>query len=182
MSVLQLTTYIHAYTDRIYTHVSVSAFSLRKRCILPRAMSSGRDIYHEANLRQQFTCRSSATLQPSSSTHCLRPSSTGYHRRCSTMGDKHFHRNEHAAVLVRGSLALRITLILTTTALLLGGCPAALAAPSAQQSAELCFLSHGGSSETFTVNEAMPVNSIIGTLKVSSHFVNLVKPTHTNDT
>lgn len=30
----------------------------------------------------------------------------------------------------------------------------------------LCFLSHGGSSETFTVNEAMPVNSVIGTIKV----------------
>lgn len=30
----------------------------------------------------------------------------------------------------------------------------------------LCFLSHGGSSETFTVNEAMPINSVIGTIKV----------------
>ncbi|XP_054162337.1 protocadherin Fat 4-like, partial [Oppia nitens] len=30
----------------------------------------------------------------------------------------------------------------------------------------LCFLSHGGSSETFTVNEGLPVNSIIGTIKV----------------
>ena len=31
----------------------------------------------------------------------------------------------------------------------------------------LCFLSHGGSSETFTVNEGLPVNSVIGSIKVS---------------
>lgn len=34
-------------------------------------------------------------------------------------------------------------------------------------SSDLCFLSHGGSSETFTINEAVPVGSIIGVLKVS---------------
>lgn len=33
----------------------------------------------------------------------------------------------------------------------------------------LCFLSHGGSSETFTVNEGLPVNSVIGSIKVSDH-------------
>ena len=33
---------------------------------------------------------------------------------------------------------------------------------------DLCFLSHGGSSETFTINEAVPVGSIIGVLKVST--------------
>ena len=32
---------------------------------------------------------------------------------------------------------------------------------------DLCFLSHGGSSETFTINEGVPVGSIIGVLKVS---------------
>lgn len=31
----------------------------------------------------------------------------------------------------------------------------------------LCFLSHGGSSETFTVNEGLPVNSVIGSIKVN---------------
>lgn len=35
----------------------------------------------------------------------------------------------------------------------------------------LCFLSHGGSSETFTVNEAVPVDSVIGTIKVSVSIV-----------
>ncbi len=34
------------------------------------------------------------------------------------------------------------------------------------EESNLCFLSHGGSSETFTVNEAMPVDSVIGTIKV----------------
>jgi len=35
----------------------------------------------------------------------------------------------------------------------------------------LCYLSSGGSSETFTINEAVPVGSIIGILKVSyKHF------------
>ncbi|KAH9371018.1 hypothetical protein HPB48_017007 [Haemaphysalis longicornis] len=30
----------------------------------------------------------------------------------------------------------------------------------------LCYLTHGGSSETFTVNEAFPVESIVGSLQV----------------
>ncbi|KAH7961078.1 hypothetical protein HPB52_001554 [Rhipicephalus sanguineus] len=30
----------------------------------------------------------------------------------------------------------------------------------------LCYLTHGGSSETFTVNEAFPVESIVGRLQV----------------
>ncbi|KAM7302659.1 protocadherin-16 [Ixodes scapularis] len=33
----------------------------------------------------------------------------------------------------------------------------------------LCYLTHGGSSETFTVNEAFPVESIIGTLQVAGN-------------
>jgi hypothetical protein len=37
----------------------------------------------------------------------------------------------------------------------------------------LCFLSHGGSSETFTVNEALPVNSVIGSIRVIM-FINLI--------
>ncbi|KAH9387544.1 hypothetical protein TYRP_008733 [Tyrophagus putrescentiae] len=35
------------------------------------------------------------------------------------------------------------------------------------EESNLCFLSHGGSSETFTVNEAMPVDSVIGTIKTT---------------
>jgi hypothetical protein len=37
----------------------------------------------------------------------------------------------------------------------------------------LCYLSHGGSSETFTVNEALPVNSVIGSIRVIM-FTNLI--------
>jgi hypothetical protein len=37
----------------------------------------------------------------------------------------------------------------------------------------LCYLSHGGSSETFTVNEALPVNSVIGSIRVIM-FINLI--------
>ncbi|XP_037503597.2 cadherin-99C-like, partial [Rhipicephalus sanguineus] len=33
----------------------------------------------------------------------------------------------------------------------------------------LCYLTHGGSSETFTVNEAFPVESIVGTLQVAGN-------------
>ncbi|CAN8021961.1 unnamed protein product, partial [Ixodes persulcatus] len=33
----------------------------------------------------------------------------------------------------------------------------------------LCYLTHGGSSETFTVNEAFPVGNIIGTLQVAGN-------------
>lgn len=35
-------------------------------------------------------------------------------------------------------------------------------------SSDLCYLSHGGASETFTINEAVPIGSIVGSLKVSS--------------
>ena len=34
-------------------------------------------------------------------------------------------------------------------------------------SSDLCYLSHGGASETFTINEAVPIGSIVGSLKVS---------------
>ncbi|KPM08419.1 hypothetical protein QR98_0069360 [Sarcoptes scabiei] len=34
-----------------------------------------------------------------------------------------------------------------------------------QINSNLCFLSHGGSSETFTVNEATPIETVIGTIK-----------------
>uniref|UniRef100_A0A6B0VG12 Putative family u69 unassigned peptidase n=1 Tax=Ixodes ricinus TaxID=34613 RepID=A0A6B0VG12_IXORI len=45
------------------------------------------------------------------------------------------------------------------------------AAATAQSLAQdnLCYLTHGGSSETFTVNEAFPVESIIGTLQVAGN-------------
>lgn len=33
----------------------------------------------------------------------------------------------------------------------------------------LCYLTHGGSSETFTVNEAFPVESIVGRLQVAGN-------------
>lgn len=36
-----------------------------------------------------------------------------------------------------------------------------------QINSNLCFLSHGGSSETFTVNEATPIETVIGTIKVN---------------
>ncbi|KAI1280504.1 Protocadherin beta-7 [Halotydeus destructor] len=69
-------------------------------------------------------------------------------------------------------MLLRVALVL-----LLTGCPRASlglayatgnpATGSASfSSANLCFLSHGGSSETFTVNEASAVNFVIGALKV----------------
>ncbi|XP_053211587.1 protocadherin-16-like [Panonychus citri] len=37
---------------------------------------------------------------------------------------------------------------------------------SSSYSADLCYLKDGGSSQTFTVNEATPINSVIGTLQV----------------
>ncbi|KAJ6225284.1 hypothetical protein RDWZM_003829 [Blomia tropicalis] len=36
---------------------------------------------------------------------------------------------------------------------------------SSDEESNLCFLSNGGSSETFTVNEAMPIDSVIGSIK-----------------
>lgn len=36
-----------------------------------------------------------------------------------------------------------------------------------QTNPDLCYLTDGGSSQTFTVNEATPINSVIGTLQVS---------------
>lgn len=36
---------------------------------------------------------------------------------------------------------------------------------------DLCFLEDGSSSETFTINEAVPVGSIIGLLKVNSYSI-----------
>lgn len=39
-------------------------------------------------------------------------------------------------------------------------------------SSDLCYLSHGGASETFTINEAVPIGSIVGSLKVSSLVIN----------
>ena len=40
----------------------------------------------------------------------------------------------------------------------------------ASAQSDLCFLADGSSSETFTINEAVPVGSIIGILKVSFLF------------
>nr|XP_037285344.1 protein dachsous-like [Rhipicephalus microplus] len=46
-----------------------------------------------------------------------------------------------------------------------------LAPPTTTTSSQdnLCYLTHGGSSETFTVNEAFPVESIVGTLQVAGN-------------
>ncbi|XP_065287321.1 protocadherin-15-like isoform X1 [Dermacentor albipictus] len=58
-----------------------------------------------------------------------------------------------------GWLALR-------TALLLIAAPQCQAQTTTSNQDNLCYLTHGGSSETFTVNEAFPVESIVGRLQV----------------
>lgn len=39
---------------------------------------------------------------------------------------------------------------------------------------DLCYLKDGGSSQTFTVNEATPINSSIGSLQVTNSFIQLL--------
>nr|XP_050043071.1 protocadherin-16-like [Dermacentor andersoni] len=58
-----------------------------------------------------------------------------------------------------GWLALR-------TALLLIAAPECQGQTTTSNQDNLCYLTHGGSSETFTVNEAFPVESIVGRLQV----------------
>ncbi|XP_037509901.1 protocadherin-16 [Rhipicephalus sanguineus] len=58
-----------------------------------------------------------------------------------------------------GWLTLKMALILITTA-------ECLPQSIASNQDNLCYLTHGGSSETFTVNEAFPVESIVGRLQV----------------
>ncbi|KAL3186804.1 hypothetical protein MRX96_026951 [Rhipicephalus microplus] len=55
-----------------------------------------------------------------------------------------------------------------------GHCQLRVVAPRTKVRADgrednLCYLTHGGSSETFTVNEAFPVESIVGTLQVAGN-------------
>ncbi|XP_075538713.1 protocadherin-like wing polarity protein stan [Dermacentor variabilis] len=52
------------------------------------------------------------------------------------------------------------------TALLLIAAPQCQAQTTTSNQDNLCYLTHGGSSETFTVNEAFPVESIVGRLQV----------------
>ena len=56
--------------------------------------------------------------------------------------------------------------MITLTLLIALDC-SSMSSVQAQSQGDLCFLSDGSSSETFTINEAVPIGSIIGHLKVS---------------
>ena len=164
------------YRPPIYTCIDVASMSIaafypfssfHSTRIIDDEDDNQRTIRHLLNCQLPFRDRPSKGLQ---ATRCVtvtkrtktKPSTMCYERSSPrTIAYSYSHiRNKKSSSQLRNVFLVSVSWF----ALLVCVCPPAAAALSA----DLCFLSHGGSSETFTVNEAIPVNSVIGTLKVSN--------------